>query len=95
VFEMPETPFDIGETTPRWWVKIVGMLQHNWALPIPCDAGWTVIFVDDASGMFDRLEFANQAEMVEALERNGFEDFAATPRLQTFLHPPAISAAPA
>lgn len=88
--ELPETPFDNGEPTPGWWVKVVGMLQQNWALPLPSGGNVTVLFVDDASGVFDRLAFGSEGDMAEALERNGFAEFAFTPRLQEFLHPPGF-----
>lgn len=81
---------DIGDGELRWWVKVVGMLQQNWALPISDDSSTTVLFVDDAGGVFDRLSFADEPSMVDALRLNGFEDFSSSERLQEFLHPPAL-----
>lgn len=31
--DFPGTPFAPDDANPTWWVKIVGMLQQNWALP--------------------------------------------------------------
>lgn len=77
----PPEPFD-------WWVKIVGFLQHNWALPIPIESGNIVIFVDDAGGLFDRLEFVNSDRAHVALQRNGFKQFSRSKKLQEMMCPP-------
>lgn len=82
---------DLGEIEPRWWVKVVEFLQQNWALPIPnAEGGVTVLFAGDTGRVFDRLSFSTEMEMVNALTRNGFEDFYATASLQAFLRPPAF-----
>ena len=75
---------------PRWWVKIVEFLQQNWALPVLTQEGVVLLFVDDNSNVFDRLDFEDEAEMIDALRRNGFEEFAQTPRLQEFLRAPEL-----
>ena len=87
---LPELGLDFGEGELRWWIKIVGMLQQNWALPLRDGDNVTVFFVDDASGVFDQLAFGTEDEMAEALERNGFAEFASTPPLQEFLHSPGF-----
>lgn len=86
--QLPETPFDIGNEAPHWWVKVVGMLQQNWALPIVSETGVSVVFVGDTSGIFDRLEFKNESEMIRALHINNFEEFDRSPQLKEFLQPP-------
>lgn len=72
-----------------YWVKVVEMLQQNWALVDPAsDGARRVYFVSDASGVFDQLDFATEDEAVAALQRNGFRQYAANPDLN-FLKPPS------
>ena len=71
------------------WVKIVGMLQQNWAAVEPTDAAAVrVIFITDTSGVFDEIAFGSEAEAVAGLTRNGFRRFADAPDLQSFLRAP-------
>ena len=81
-------PVEIHSTD--FWVKIVEMLQQNWAL-IAAVNGDTVCvhFISDTSGVFDEMEFPSADAAKRALERNGFRHFASSPDLQSFLHPPA------
>lgn len=85
-----DTTSSLQRAGPCWWVKVVGMLQQNWALPICEDSLTTVLFADDAGRVFDRLSFADEPSMFEALTLNGFEAFGASERLQKFLHPPSL-----
>jgi hypothetical protein len=72
-----------------FWVKVVEMLQQNWALIDPEASGSArVFFVTDASGVFDEMEFPSVSAAEFALERNGFRRFAASADLQKFLRPP-------
>jgi len=69
-----------------FWVKVVEMLQQNWAL-IDEDAdakGCTVYFIDDLGRVFDRMRFGDLAQAQEGLDRNGFDRFAD----EEFLAPP-------
>lgn len=84
----PETPFKPDLTSPAWWVKIVGMLQHNWALPVLLEDRHVLLFVGDTAGMFDRIDFDDRRSMRNALIDNGFVEFARDPELQEFLAPP-------
>src|SRR6476619_408152 len=70
------------------WVKVVDMLQHNWALLEPCDDGVACHFIDDAARVFDRLAFADRGPAAAALRRNGFERYAASPDLQACIATP-------
>jgi len=72
------------------WVKVVDMLQQNWALVEPLNNGQVeIVFLTDHSGIFDRISPAGtQEEAFAALRRNGFERFAEDPRLKEFLAPP-------
>jgi len=73
-----------------YWFKVVGMLQQNWALiePQPGGTGLAVHFIDDQSGVFDRLDFADAASAERALRHNGFAPFAEDAQAQRFLRPP-------
>ncbi len=83
-------PPEIEIPSRDYWVKIVEFLQQNWALITPAsNAGVTVFFLHDRSGVFDRLSFPSQEEAEAALARNGFERFAGNPSLRSFLRPPS------
>jgi hypothetical protein len=73
-----------------YWVKVVEMLQQNWALidPAAKDEGVIVYFVHDRSGVFDRLTFPSKEAAEAALRRNGFSKFGDDPRIGEFLTPP-------
>jgi hypothetical protein len=71
------------------WVKVVEMLQQNWATIEPEPSGGVhVYFVSDTGGIFDKMSFGSKAEAVAGLTRNGFRRFADAPDLQSFLRPP-------
>jgi hypothetical protein len=73
-----------------YWVKVVEMLQQNWALIEPEPAqGVRVFFVTDTSGVFDEIAFRSEADAFGALKRNGFRRYADASDLQSFLRPPA------
>ena len=70
--------FDRGKTVEissrDWWIKIVGMLQQNWAL-IESNInqeGCTIYFVNDISGVFDRLHYPYVRSATSDLRRNRF-----------------------
>ena len=78
------------------WVKVVGMLQQNWAAIDPADpAAVRVRFITDTSGVFDEMTFSSEAEAVAGLTRNGFRRFADAPDLQSFLRAPESPFRPA
>ncbi len=72
-----------------FWVKVVEMLQQNWAL-VDCqeDNSVRVCFVNDTSGVFDEMGFQSINHAETALKRNGFCRFSSALDLQTFLRPP-------
>jgi hypothetical protein len=73
-----------------FWVKVVDMLQQNWALIENEPAGGTRIdFITDTSGIFDEIAFESAGHAEAALTRNGFRRFADSPDLQSFLRPPS------
>lgn len=69
----------------NWWVKVLGMLCHNWALMDRDEDGSVVIyfFQDTAHGerpkVVDSLEFASAIDAMRALRRNGFEKLSHCP----------------
>jgi len=73
-----------------FWVKIVEMLQRNWAV---IESGSTpdvcVYFISDTSGVFDEIVFPSTSAARQALARNGFRRFAEDTHLQSFLRPPS------
>ncbi len=72
-----------------FWVKVVGMLQQNWAtIEADPNGGCRIYFVCDLSGVFDQLPFASKEDAVAGLIRNGFRCYADSPDLQSFLVPP-------
>jgi hypothetical protein len=76
--------------TAEFWVKVVEMLQQNWALIEDDERGGTrVYFINDTGGVFDEMGFSSVSAAVEALGKNGFRRFAANPELQSFLRPPS------
>ena len=72
-----------------FFVKIVEMLQQNWAIIEPVSStGVCVYFVSDTSGIFDEIAFSSEAAAITALKRNGFSRYADDLKLRSFLHPP-------
>jgi hypothetical protein len=80
---------DVTIQSTDYWVKVVEMLQQNWAL---IEAGTAdrvlVYFVSDTSGVFDEMAFSCVADASAALCRNGFRRYADASDLQSFLSPP-------
>jgi hypothetical protein len=73
-----------------FWVKIVEMLQQNWAVIEAEDAeAVRVYFISDTSGVFDEMAFPSADAARESLDRNGFRRFAENSDLQSFLRPPS------
>ncbi len=55
-----------------FWVKIVDFLQRNWALIEVLDSKIIVFFIQDASMVFDKIEFDKIEDAEKALLKNGF-----------------------
>lgn len=70
----------------EYWVKIVDMLQQNWALvdEMP-DGDYEICFVSDDSGVFDELVYSSINGAITGLKKNGFRKFADDKELQDFL----------
>ena len=72
-----------------FWIKIIEMLQQNWALiENQSDRKVKIFFVNDNSGIFDEMVFDNRAEAETALKRNGFNNYNLDKHYQEFVHPP-------
>ena len=69
----------------NWFVKVLGMLSHNWALiEEKKDLTATVYFFQDEPpgnrpAVIDSLNFADENEAWDALNRNGFEVLKTSP----------------
>jgi hypothetical protein len=73
-----------------FWVKVVEMLQQNWAEIEPEVAGGVLVyFISDASGVFDEIAYPSAEQAADALRRNGFSRYADSLDLQSFLRPPS------
>jgi hypothetical protein len=70
------------------WVKIVGMLEQNWAYIEHTDRGSHIIFVSDFGEMFDEIAVDSVAEANAALKRNGFRRFSDERNLRDFVSVP-------
>jgi hypothetical protein len=71
-----------------YWFKVVEMLQQNWALIEPAASGVMVYFINDASGVFDEMQFPTVVAAAAALRLNGFNRFVDNPRASAFLRVP-------
>ena len=71
-----------------YWLKMVEMLQQNWALIDASEAGVAVWFFGDTSGVFDEMRFGSMAEAEAALQRNGFRRYAEDARAREFIAVP-------
>ena len=75
--------------TSDFWVKVVEMLQQNWAMIEPMSSGGVcVYFIGDTSGVFDEIIFPSGDEAAAELRLNGFKQFADDKKLHSFLCPP-------
>jgi hypothetical protein len=73
-----------------FWVKIVEMLQQNWAvIEVEDTEAVRVYFISDTSGVFDEMAFPSADAACEILNRNGFRRFAENSDLRSFLRPPS------
>jgi hypothetical protein len=72
------------------WFKVIEMLQQNWAL-LELNkekSGFTLYFINDASGVFDQMEFEDSIEAERQLRLNGFGKYAEDKQAQGFISPP-------
>ena len=88
------TKFEYGEIigirSTDYWVKVVGMLQHNWAL-VESDIikdECVIYFIHDGSGVFDNIHCISRQGAERALTQNGFFRFSDDENAKEFLCPP-------
>jgi len=82
-----ETRIPLGR--PDYFVKIIAMLQQNWAVIENTPLGTVrICFLTDHSEIFDEMSFPHKDEAQQALIRNGFKNFSLNPELHEFLRPP-------
>ena len=62
-----------GYSPEKVWVKVLGMLQQNWAFVEKRPEIFMIHFFDDHKEIFDQLEFKTNDLAVAGLIKNGFE----------------------
>ena len=62
-----------GYSPEKVWVKVLGMLQQNWAFVERRPEIFMIHFFDDHKEIFDQLEFKTNDLAVAGLIKNGFE----------------------
>jgi hypothetical protein len=62
-----------------FWVKVVEMLQQNWALIEPEGDKVTIFFLHDLGGVFEELSYPSLREAQAALRLNGFRRYDEDP----------------
>ena len=67
------------------WIKVVGMLQQNWAVIIERKDDALVVFYDDGCGVFDEISFPTYTKAKMSLLRNGFSKYFDDKELQEFI----------
>lgn len=74
--EQVHVPHDLDRK--RFWVKVVGMLQQNWAVVrVDEESGHVQIwFINDHLDAFDFIDCADRVGACEALKANGFRVFS-------------------
>ncbi len=80
---------EIELKSETFWVKIVDFLQQNWALIEIIDSKIIVFFIQDASMIFDKMEFNTIQEAENGLLKNGFKLYLdENENFQDFIVPP-------
>ena len=84
---------DIHIENRIYWIKILELLQQNWAIIEPSPRGPSgaceVFFIDDNSCVFDKLRFASSREAEAGLARNGFRRYEPDPQMLQHIPPPS------
>lgn len=72
--EHPMVPPLFNISGRDWWVKVLGMMSHNWALIEPLSDGQATVYFFHDKGMtlrpssFKRADFSNRSAVVDALQ---------------------------
>jgi hypothetical protein len=67
------------------WIKVVGMLQQNWAVIVEQDRSALVVFYNDHREVFDEIEFSSAEDARIGLMRNGFSKYRDNPKFREFI----------
>jgi hypothetical protein len=67
------------------WIKVVDMLQQNWAVIVEKDDTVLAVFYEDTCGVFDQISFNDRMSAEMALMRNGFQKFNEHPTAAEFI----------
>jgi hypothetical protein len=67
------------------WIKVVGMLQQNWAVIIERSDSVLVVFYNDLCAVFDEMQFDSVEEATTGLLRNGFTKYSDNPQFSEFI----------
>lgn len=79
----------VERNSSDYWFKVVEFLQQNWALiDVNEDSTATVIFLNDASGIFDQMFFSSADEAQKGLRKNGFMPLSEDKEAQKFIATP-------
>ena len=73
---MDEISENFKNLNSDYWIKIVGMLEQNWALILEKSGSCRVYFMDDCNGVFDWIDFENRHVAEHELLDNDFERYA-------------------
>ena len=74
------TPSDaVPIKTRDFWVKVVDMLQQNWAPIEPEGSKVTIYFLHDLGGVFDEIPYHSLPEAQTALRISGFRRYDEDP----------------
>jgi hypothetical protein len=65
----------LGQPASVFWIKVLEMLNQNWAIIEDQGPRTIVVFCGDDGGVFDELEFDSRPAAEAALSRNGFVRF--------------------
>lgn len=90
IFQVPEGKEneEVQINSRAYWFKVVDFLQQNWALIENGSSGCKVFFLNDTSGVFDKLEFQSEEEAVDSLFANRFQRYEDSSDAQRMMAPP-------
>lgn len=86
----PSGPPLLSISSRDWWVKVLGMLQHNWAIIEESDGRFFVYFFHDLGTTksfpkaFTLRQLQNRCGVIDSLVFNSLEDAMAGLRLNDF-----------
>lgn len=67
------------------WIKVVGMLQQNWAVIVEQEGLAIVVFYNDLCAVFDEIQFNSVEDARAGSPRNGFSRYLDDPRVSEFI----------